>query len=186
MYSLFLISDSDHQEKRPRYLLILLPVVGTEVGRSKNTSSTMANMTTVALHIQPNQLGKRNHRSVARNLSLLPLHISRKQGIAKEIIAKMIVVLINALNAAVDARYMQPAMNTTPALASRDHTGTCSAICILARCLEHTSPLSRPNAQMRWEEVCCTALMTKKTMVRRATRKAVAAAPLPVACRQSS
>lgn len=146
----------------------------------------MANTTTVTLHTQPNQLGKRNHRSLARNFSLLPLHMSSRQGIAKEIIAKMMVVLINALNAAVDARYMQPAMNTTPALVSRDHTGTLRERCIFARCLEHTRPLSRPNAQMRWEEVCCTALMTKKTIVRRATRKAVAAAPLLVACRQSS
>lgn len=87
-----------------RGLLIPLAVVGSEVGKSKNTSSIMANTTTVALQVQPNQLGKRNHRSLARNFSLLPLHMSSRQGIANEIIARMIVVLINALKAAVDAR----------------------------------------------------------------------------------
>lgn len=85
-------------------LLILDPVVGIEVGKSKKTISIMANTTTVALHAHPSQPGKRNHRSLARNFSLRPLHISSKQGMAKEIICRMMVVLIKALKAAVDAR----------------------------------------------------------------------------------
>ena len=93
-----------HIKGKKKDLLILDPVVGIEVGRSKKTTSMMANTTTVALHVHPSQPGKRNHLSLARNFSLLPLHISNKQGMAKEIICKMMVVLIKALNAAVDAR----------------------------------------------------------------------------------
>lgn len=68
----------------------------------------------------------------------------------------------------------------------RAHTGTPRLACMRLSCFEQMRPLSRPNAQMRWEDVWMMALTAKKIMVREVARKAVAAVSLRVACRQSS
>lgn len=84
--------------------LILDPVTGKNVGKLKKTTSMTANRTTVKLQSQPSQFGTAKARGLGSTLSSRLRSIRRKAGMANEIICRMMLLLIRALNAVVEAR----------------------------------------------------------------------------------
>ena len=98
----------------------------------------------------------------------------------------MIVELMMALNAAVDARYMHPMIRTTKKFAVSAHTGTWRVGCIWDSGPDKMIPLSRAIAQSICPAVCCIAMAAKQMTNSSKTTNTAAAVSLRVACRHSS
>jgi len=165
---------------------MLLMLMGIAAGKSKKIVSITAAITTIAFATQPSQEGTLKALSAGSTNSDLPLSISNAHGIANETIWSTMLELISALNAVGEIKYTQPARKTKLELVTSDHTGTPRRPCMTPSFLENSNASSLAKLQVRHPAVCCMATMTKRMIISRATRNAVAAAELFVVCRQIS